>query len=727
MDWEKRMEHTIWCKKMYRALLCSQTGVLQSLHSAAGVPLTDGKRNCGTICYTKNEDDLTAAPKPAMNPWTDREAVWEEADVRGDAVFLRNHTLGLQGKYEFEDEYIHLELEQTQPLCSEVGLNLPLSFLGKKGGDYRYQLLPTTPYRTADGSVRYWYLDSPQGQPLLIVAHGAMTWKLDYLDEICGHFITNLKWLYQLDRQYQMKNTAAKMELDVYFPASFEDALAMLSEHDKIPIVQTDKYSVGAGEPLTVRVRGNVERLLIYQNKTKIDEVAVQNSAATLCLPSAGLYRLVPVCGDTVGLECTVGVLRPYAQLFHENVLSLQKPYHCDRGLCEGGVWAEACSLHQRLLGRDESVEVLLEQQLAEIMTADESRMIPRCSIPNHELGGWPAYHVYQSLRSQEAFFAVLLFVDRYRTEHQKQYLDYALGIMQTLMKHYILPNGEIIRRTALHAQTWHDYTTVTAPVLAVVELAKLLRENGDERAGTYEALAVRIADYLVRRGLDFPTEGGVSELTEKEMEDGSISCTALSVLYVCYWVCRKDAYILFARQVLALHESWCMKTPDVRMNRSSLRWWETLWEGDQDGPAICAGHAWTLWRAEADFYLGLVTNDAQAFLNSYNAYGTNLIKIDEQGNSYACFQPDEIPGGGFEGKVEFRLKGGYPRKTDQSLSKYLWCRLAQTWWNTCVVSPERVLNAALVSKSEHQIIIKESVTPIRRIINLTDCDVQLI
>ena len=39
------------------------------------------------------------------------------------------------------------------------------------------------------------------------------------------------------------------------------------------------------------------------------------------------------------------------------------------------------------------------------------------------------------------------------------------------------------------------------------------------------------MAEYLYERGLVFPTEGAVSDETETEMEDGSISCTALGLL----------------------------------------------------------------------------------------------------------------------------------------------------------------------------------------------------
>lgn len=749
------MEYGCWNKKSYHVKLSACTGTLAALRDSKGEELTDRNRSFGSICYTLPTDDLTVGEKPAMTPWVDREALWEHADICGDTVLLAQETLALKGKYQFLEEQIHFELEQTGPICSEVGINIPLHFLGKKGGDYRTQLIPTTPYTSSETEIQYWYLDSPEGQKLLLVASGARAWKLDY-EDVCGHFfIKNLKWLYQLDKLYGEENEAPKLVLDIFFPDSFPGALSMLSAHLKRPVSYAEVYWVGVGEQVVIHVLGDADLLELYRGGRKVAEVPLYGKQAVVPLPEPGIYRAVPRRGALRGLECVVGAIDPYETLFRKNIKSLKKPYHCDRGLCEGGVWAQAACLHQRLLGFDEDVEKRLEEQMADILGEDSVR-ISRCTIPAVETEGWPAYHVYHSLRTQEAFFGVSFFVEAYRTYGRRQYLEYAVKIMETLEENYILEDGQVIRRTALHGKEYMDYTTVTAPVIAVVDLARLLKELGDARTKHYEGLAEKIADYLVKRGFHFPTEGGRVELTEPEMEEGSISCTALSVLYVCYWVRRKEAYICFAGEVLKLHENLCMKTPDVRMHRSTLRWWETLWEGDKDGPAICAGHAWTLWRGEADFYYGLLTKEPEAFLKSYHAFGTNLVKIGPDGSSYACYQPDQIPGGGFHDRaqeVEQKLKGGYPKNKDQSLSKYLWVRMEHTWWNTCVVLPDaggagaacgsaagenaaasiggcpedvRILNAGLAGREGDTLFIRETVTPIKRVINLTGYRIKL-
>lgn len=136
-------------------------------------------------------------------------------------------------------------------------------------------------------------------------------------------------------------------------------------------------------------------------------------------------------------------------------------------------------------------------------------------------------------------------------------------------------------------------------------------------------------------------------------MEEGSISCTALSLLYYCRNVRREKRYLEKAKEILDLHENWVIETPICQMKCSTLRWWETQWEGDADGPAICAGHAWTIWRAEADYLYYSLTGEEEYLRKAFNGFLTNLSKIDSAGKSYATYNPDFINGGGFAGRAE--------------------------------------------------------------------------
>jgi hypothetical protein len=184
------------------------------------------------------------------------------------------------------------------------------------------------------------------------------------------------------------------------------------------------------------------------------------------------------------------------------------------------------------------------------------------------------------------------------------------------------------------------------------------------------------------------PTRGISKEVREKykkikyeEMEDGSISCTALALLYYSNNICRKQEYIDKALEILDLHDSWVIKTPICQMHGSSLRWWETQWEGDADGPAICAEHAWSIWRAEADYLYYRLTGDKHHLIKSINGFGSNLSKIQEDGKSYAIYQADLITGGGFDkSKITYSIAPRFPKTEDCGLSRYVWIRINDTF-----------------------------------------------
>jgi hypothetical protein len=224
------------------------------------------------------------------------------------------------------------------------------------------------------------------------------------------------------------------------------------------------------------------------------------------------------------------------------------------------------------------------------------------------------------------------------------------------------------------------DYTTVIAPLQSLAELTAEMERRSDPRAGKIRQTCVRIADYLLRRGLEFPTEGYSPYL--RWTEDGSIACTALSLLFAYHFIERKPAYLDMARRVLEYHEAWRMDAPDARMLDSSYRYWETQWENDGEGRAINAGHAWTLWRAEALYYYALATGDPLRLLQSYNGFRTNFCKFMPDGTSYSCFTPDFIP----DRLRERKPMHSYPRRRDGSISYYLWPRAAKTWLETAAV-----------------------------------------
>jgi hypothetical protein len=153
--------------------------------------------------------------------------------------------------------------------------------------------------------------------------------------------------------------------------------------------------------------------------------------------------------------------------------------------------------------------------------------------------------------------------------------------------------------------------------------------------------------------------------------------------LYYAKNVTYKQEYVDFAKQVLDMHDAYIIKTPLSAVFSSTLRWWETCWEGDEDGPAICNGHAWTIWRAEADYLYYALTGDRKYKLKAFNGFLSNLAKIKADGTSYSIRQTDMIPGGGLceNGKgVQYRIAPEWSDRKDSSLSRYVFVRLCETF-----------------------------------------------
>ena len=241
----------------------------------------------------------------------------------------------------------------------------------------------------------------------------------------------------------------------------------------------------------------------------------------------------------------------------------------------------------------------------------------------------------------------------------------------------------------------------MTGLILPVVDLYTALSELSDPRANVFKNYSEQIADFVVRRDMCFPTETILWEGFNEEYEDGAISCSALSVLYVAHKVIAKPEYIQYAEKVLHYHDAFSIYTYHTAMYRSSLRWWENIWEGDADGPAICCGHAWTIWRAESEYWLGLAKYDSARLLDSYNGFMSNFSKQDQEGNMYSLYQCEPCISGAYsEAKdVSRRFAIGFPTKKDTTLSRYVYARGYDTWLSTTAVLPDgTVLNGKIVN-----------------------------
>ncbi len=673
------------------------------------VDITDGSGTFGQPVYTSKAQDITKEEKTPFVPYNSRTVPFAET-TNGR---LQNRAFGASLKAEEKDGGIALDLTVENDSVSACGISLPFSFLGKKNNPWQRQFAASSPYRTADGSHFLFYLTRPDGNHLCCIVENAIDgYRICYSDFLCGHYIMGLEFLSQFDRAYgKPKRAEKRVKLRILAVSSFREALEKAAALWAIPALYYDTAATYIGQPFRFTPIGKWDKIVV---------TAPSGKTAVLDAPSFtpreyGIHTAVPFDGEKAGADCCFFAHDALCAMFRRACLAVKqdrsdvigktaegrnvfKPQHAtyrgyeDFNLCEHAMWSLAALRYMRDNGAGEPLSGDVKNLLS-IITGSCDCPINCCTIDENAL-------TRHSTRIQEVYNGVSILMDAFRVFGDENYLEFAVSVLRKRLRTDLSPAGAILRRgsdgtTAEIA----DYTTVTCMVIPVVDMALLLQDRGDKRARYFAQCAERIADFVVRRDLDFPTEGGVYEQVNPEVEEGSMSCAALTVLYTAQFIRPKKAYLDYAERVLKLHDAFTAFTPHPVMFRSTLRWWETIWEGDADGPAMCYGHAWSIWRAEAEYRLALLTHDDKRLLDAYNCFMTNLAKEDTDGNMYAIYQYEPISSGALAesgAAVDFSDRVGFPRKKDTTLSRYVFARGYDTWLKTVAVLPDRILGGCL-------------------------------
>lgn len=630
-----------------------------------------------SLSYTRKDEDITKGERQnGCSPYDSHEGklTWDK-----EKKALRNEEFQSTLSYETLENGIVLTLEGHSSLASEYGLNLPFDFMGKKNsGHYPHQYLFTSPYRSLEDTYQYVLLEKPDGNDLLVVFLSPVDgWKMDYSPYVGGHYFTNLKVLSSFDRAYHTDSTKQLVKVGLFPVSSLREALEIVTRLLKVPAVYYEKsYSFdGRGE---VEIIGPCDQMVV-KTEEKEERFPVTSSHFTYQNAKRKTY-LIPYWQGKRGLDASVWTFedpKETGKKVLEHLFS-RPDFPPHDNLCEGACYASAALRYMKKYGENAFFMSQMEKFFSLLMATDESKAIPDLTIFNQPQNGYPAYHLYRSSRIQEQAFGITIFQDAYELTGKDIYYEYATKALNTLLDTYQKEDG---RLETSHAGTPEDYSTVCCPLIPIVDMALLTEKKDPVLARKYHDAAYRLASYIAKRGFHFPTEGGDSPLAEEQMEDGSISCSALALLYYCAKIERKEEWIALAKKILDFHETWVMKTPDCNVYRSSLRWWETRWEGDGDGPALCCGHGWTIWRSEADYWYAVLTGDSKAMENALSGFATNFAKIGPNGEEKAIYQMDFITGGGFFEKkdIRYRVAPRFPDADDIKVSFYAWIRAFET------------------------------------------------
>ncbi len=618
--------------------------------------------------------------------------------------------------YELHDTYFDVWLEGDLVFANQVALDLDVAFMDLRQTDPpEYQYNVKCPYRSEDRSLCYVYLDRVVPPGLLITALGpAAAWRLRYNGQVlvnngADQAVQGMQMIWRFDTGIDPDAAPGpvKFGVRVCFPNNIREARSFIAHEMGIPIITGPVLGGEAGGTLSFQIDGPAVGAEIRSPSKVVTPVPLTLMGPEKCrcavtTKEPGFYMLRTWNGGGRGGDCVIHASTPPIETLRlaTSTLDPETAYLNT----EGQYWAQAFCLSREWVGPNKRHDALIYDALVRIgmqgvefngpparppQNTHLATDIPRdkdgylyVPLPkSHVFLGktFSPFHLHNWERVQDAFEWIRTYLHAWRAYNNVEFYEHAVRIAEAHTNDNVDSRGRIYRLSEGGLDT-RDYTTVSAPLQSLVELVTAMEQRRDSRAVKFRQTCVRIADYLLRRGLEFPTEGPPPN--QRWTEDGSISCTALSLLCAYHFIENKSAYLDMARRVLEYHEAWRMDNPDARMLDSSYRYWETQWENDGEGRAINAGHAWTLWRAEALYYYALATGSALRLLQSYNGLRTNFCKFMPDGVSYSCFTPDYIP----DRLRQKKPMHSYPKKRDGSLSYYLWPRAAKTWFQTCAV-----------------------------------------
>ncbi len=682
-----------------------QNSIRALLDTRYGYPVdvTDGTGRFGWMVYTLKSDDITTADKPGFVPYNSRYVGFSTCEGGTDGWQLENPAYDLKLSVRSLEDRVILEQRGGGADVSACGIFLPLNFLSDKNGTYEHQFLVSSPYHTADRAHWMYFFTRPDGHHLAVVAEEAMDgYRICYSPYLSGHFIRGIEFLRSFDRAYHMPSrTDDRLRLHILPVSSYREALEKAAEIWECPALYYRSASVKCGEKFVFEPIGKVNSIRVSAPSGRQTVV----NGLEYIPEEYGIHTAVPEQG---GVDCAFYAWDDRNAIFkracdalpenREDVIGnlpdgtpvWRPPYlfyrgYEDHNLCEHGMWCWALLRYMRRFGVCEPYASTVKNFLHIVMGDSETARLNCCTMLEEQ-----DYRTQNSTRIQEAYNGINILLDAWLVFGERKYLDFAIKAMDRRLECDLGADGGIYRYGSDGATAEiADYTTVTCMVFPVVTMARILQQQGNCRAEKYCKYAEKIADFVVARDLSFPTEGGHHPEVNDEMEEGSISCSALTVAYVARHIICKDSYVVYAKKILDLHDAFSVYTPHPVMYRSSLRWWETIWEGDSDGPAVCFGHAWSLWRAEAQFWYGLLAHDDARLYDSYQGFMGNYAKADDQGNMYSIYQYEPLSGGALTDNgrdMDYSVHDGFPRRRDVTLSYYLFARDFECWQQTVAV-----------------------------------------
>lgn len=588
--------------------------------------------------------------------------------------------------YSFHDEHIDIVAEIPVGCGPRAGIELDLNTLDLPTNTaWTEQVVPVVMYTDPEYAFAYLIWQRKDDDYLVMAVDSPFAaWRLKY--DYRGRRLLGMQVLSQADdvvtRDGTQLPTVNKLRIKLAFANGIAECYRRLGDLLGITLVEFSISGGVVGSSLALTTIGNPRDVRVHRPDESMDSLTFSAGTAYLPLSVPGFYDVTTISDS--GRHHTSRVLchEQWDDLYtrcndfsrqhfqHEcgaffraidrqslspegkhtlSGIAFGDPWATDRTSCRtgefGGFAGWAMIKQQLLFGPNAALTTAVERYIEHwaLNKGHEESPYPGTVFkqPSEHRGRtYSAYHLYEQVNHvQYEVFLLDQLVDYYRLTKAASILEDAVNLAMHFISDHLAPNGMVYSQKTPD-QPVQDYTTVDLPGVALLTLGRLLRDKGDPRGHHFLGWAERMADYLVTRGLEsFPTEG------DQTTEDGSIACTAATLLAAYLHLTPKPEYLRTGRHILELHDKLMLKGLDCRSNYSSFRCWELNFEADSWGPSINSGHGWTLWTAGAKVDLYRISGQTRWLREAYASFIAVLSNVDRNGGIYPCYTLEMIPG----------------------------------------------------------------------------------
>ena len=405
--------------------------------------LTMQTGSTGSISYTYTTDDITVlGSNKDFVPYIDRKNIYSSMIMSDNVIICRDDENQIITKYYLDSELV-IDVNCNNRNISELAVNFDLNFMGMKGTHYAEQLLPTTPYTSANGKYMYYTMARPNGRFMTIAAETpADGWRIKYSEVSLCHYIDGIQFFASFDRQFGGSGRK-QIKLRIFFSKNIEEVYSTVGRIYEAPYC-INVISGGFGDSV-IKCSSDTDEVKITAPSGKNVHIRpYKDGIITYKSDEYGLHTVTALKKGECGLNSTIWSGLDYDILFEKSCDAIKQPYHVDDNLCEGGMFLWAMLVYMNKTG-SRKYDRIVQNELKIIM-GENGYNVPRKTILPYPTDKFNAYHISDSDRIQEQFVGISILLEAYKLYKEKKYIDHAINALDELMINRISVEGMIFR-----------------------------------------------------------------------------------------------------------------------------------------------------------------------------------------------------------------------------------------------------------------------------------------